>query len=275
MTTSLTVGELARALNITPKTVRLYEEHGILNTAERSDGGYRLFTSTHVTQLKQALALRSLGLSLTEIRLVMQAGDNVALLNQLLLRRQTEIAEELLRLQHQQTAIQAILNASAKLPPPESECTTTADADDSVSVAILRDSLQPLSPALADALVAFDGAALTVLDNLQWSPQYADYWQQTYHLLAERIAPVERQFVFWLDRYCALNAMAEDDLQAMAWLQSLEQSSFRLVMKNCFRLPQVEYFPNMERLRIEKLLVSALFQQGNGWQQRFLRLLAD
>jgi excisionase family DNA binding protein len=48
----LTVGEAARALGVSPDTVRLYERHGKLR-AERTAGGLRLFSPADVEALRR------------------------------------------------------------------------------------------------------------------------------------------------------------------------------------------------------------------------------
>jgi DNA-binding transcriptional MerR regulator len=55
----LRTSELAKAADIHPNTVRLYELWGFLPTVERSPKGYRRFTESHLDQLRLArLALR-------------------------------------------------------------------------------------------------------------------------------------------------------------------------------------------------------------------------
>lgn len=68
MDTLLTIGALARRANVPVKTVRFYEDIGLLPAAERSEGGYRLFTLTDVRRLRLIRRAKLLGLSLQEIR---------------------------------------------------------------------------------------------------------------------------------------------------------------------------------------------------------------
>lgn len=41
----LRIGEAARLVGVTPKTVRHYEKIGLLPKAERSESGYRLYST--------------------------------------------------------------------------------------------------------------------------------------------------------------------------------------------------------------------------------------
>ena len=67
----LTTGEMARRSNNTLRAVRFYEEEGILRPAKRTDGGHRLFDESELDRLMLVSDLRSLGLSLDEIKAVL------------------------------------------------------------------------------------------------------------------------------------------------------------------------------------------------------------
>jgi DNA-binding transcriptional MerR regulator len=67
----LTSGDLARATGNTVRTIRFYEEEGLLHPAVVSDGGHRRYTETDLDRLTLIGDLRELGLSLCEIREVL------------------------------------------------------------------------------------------------------------------------------------------------------------------------------------------------------------
>lgn len=64
----LTIGELSRTAGISPKTIRFYEDKGLLPRARRSDSGYRLYGESDVRRLRLLREARALGFSLTEAR---------------------------------------------------------------------------------------------------------------------------------------------------------------------------------------------------------------
>lgn len=64
----LTIGHLAKVVGIPPKTIRFYEEEGLLRAPERSESGYRLFSPDDVRRLQLIKRAKLLGLSLGEIR---------------------------------------------------------------------------------------------------------------------------------------------------------------------------------------------------------------
>ena len=64
----LRIGEVAKLLGVTPKTVRHYEKVGLLRQPERSEAGYRLYRADDLLRLHRIKRLRSLGLSLAQVK---------------------------------------------------------------------------------------------------------------------------------------------------------------------------------------------------------------
>jgi DNA-binding transcriptional MerR regulator len=60
------IGELATEFDVTPRAIRFYEDHGLL--APKRDGQRRIYSSRDRTRLKLTLRGKRLGLSLSEIR---------------------------------------------------------------------------------------------------------------------------------------------------------------------------------------------------------------
>jgi MerR family transcriptional regulator, repressor of the yfmOP operon len=67
---SLRIGEVAELTGTTPRTIRYYEELGLLAPpAERSPGAHRVYDEADVDRLRELLRLRRvLGLSLDELK---------------------------------------------------------------------------------------------------------------------------------------------------------------------------------------------------------------
>ncbi|SEB22978.1 MerR family transcriptional regulator [Variovorax sp. YR216] len=68
---SITVREAAERLGVTPRTLKYYEELGLVVPA-RSEGRYRLYEPGDIDKLARVLRLRSLGFSLTAITTMLQ-----------------------------------------------------------------------------------------------------------------------------------------------------------------------------------------------------------
>ncbi|ALM85515.1 MerR family DNA-binding transcriptional regulator [Bordetella sp. N] len=73
MTTSWTISELAREFDITPRTIRFYEDQGIVSPAR--DGRNRVYGARDRARLKLALRGKRLGLQLAEIRTLIDMYD--------------------------------------------------------------------------------------------------------------------------------------------------------------------------------------------------------
>jgi len=61
------IGTLAKQLGITTRTIRYYEEIGLMGKTERADGGTRTYSNDDILRLKFILKLKGLGISLKEI----------------------------------------------------------------------------------------------------------------------------------------------------------------------------------------------------------------
>ncbi len=69
------IGELATRFGLNPKTVRYYEEIGLLPRADRSETGYRLYDERDVERLGFIRRAKTLGLSLDEIRDILSVQE--------------------------------------------------------------------------------------------------------------------------------------------------------------------------------------------------------
>ena len=74
----LTTGDLARACETTVRTVRFYEEAGVLVPNGRTRGGHRLFGDAELQKLRLIMDLREAGLSLQEIRSLFELRKEIS-----------------------------------------------------------------------------------------------------------------------------------------------------------------------------------------------------
>jgi MerR family transcriptional regulator, repressor of the yfmOP operon len=61
------IGEIAAKVGLTERTIRYYEELGLLESVKRLDGGVRVYTDEDVRRLKYIGKLKMLGLTLQEM----------------------------------------------------------------------------------------------------------------------------------------------------------------------------------------------------------------
>ena len=69
------IGELAEAANTTTKTLRFYEQQGLLPPAERTPAGYRDYTTDTLARIDFIHRGQSAGLTLAQIRQVLDIRD--------------------------------------------------------------------------------------------------------------------------------------------------------------------------------------------------------
>src|SRR5579863_1572701 len=108
MNHTITIGELARRTGCQAETIRYYEHEGLLPAPARSQGNYRQYDTTHVERLSFIRHCRSLGITLAEIRALLDFRDaptrDCAAVSALLDEHVRHVAvriEELRRLQRQ------------------------------------------------------------------------------------------------------------------------------------------------------------------------------
>ena len=108
------VGDLARQAQVSPRTIRYYEEVGLLKTARRYAGGRRAFDGDALQRLQFIGRLKRLGLTLKEIGHLNEVfavqhstGDMLSALDGLLERHLASITETVTEL----TALRADIGA--------------------------------------------------------------------------------------------------------------------------------------------------------------------
>ena len=65
---AITIGDLGKAVGVNPKTIRYYEEIGLLPKPSRTEAGYRLYGRETTDLLRFIKKAQDLGLSLSEIK---------------------------------------------------------------------------------------------------------------------------------------------------------------------------------------------------------------
>jgi MerR family transcriptional regulator, repressor of the yfmOP operon len=92
----LRIGDVARLVGTTPRTIRYYEEKGLLPPAgERAAGRHRLYDEQEIERLRELLRMRNLlGVPLEELRELVAVDDERALLRSELRRTDTPAERE-------------------------------------------------------------------------------------------------------------------------------------------------------------------------------------
>ena len=69
------VGEVAERLGVSPRTIKYYEELGLVEPEARSPGGFRLYGEEEVLRLERILRMKGIGYSLATIRELLAVRD--------------------------------------------------------------------------------------------------------------------------------------------------------------------------------------------------------
>ena len=93
MKPELKIGEIAKLLGTTTKTLRHYESLNLLAPHTRTPTGYRLYDQTALARATLAIGLRRLGLSIPEVATVLSGDPAQAELR----RRLAEVLDEKIR----------------------------------------------------------------------------------------------------------------------------------------------------------------------------------
>jgi DNA-binding transcriptional MerR regulator len=119
------IGEVAERTGVTPRTIRYYEEIGLLASPDRRKGEHRLYDDTDVERLQELTRLRDLlNLSLDELKQLVEAEEARAAIRRRF--EATESDSERLRLldaalPHVDTQLELVRGRKRELERLESE----------------------------------------------------------------------------------------------------------------------------------------------------------
>lgn len=90
------IGELAKAVGVSAKALRLYEARGLLRPCSHSLSGYRLYGLPSLRRLQQILLLRNAGFALAEIAALLDCDGNSAerLIDERIRRLKAELSQQ-------------------------------------------------------------------------------------------------------------------------------------------------------------------------------------
>jgi len=103
-----TISQLAKQFNISTRTLRYYEQIGLLQSARKDSSGYRSYDETAAARLQQIIVLRKLRIPLKQIADILRRGD-AALAIAAFEQNLTEIEDEITALSTIKSVIQSLL----------------------------------------------------------------------------------------------------------------------------------------------------------------------
>lgn len=115
------IGEAAGASGLTAKTLRFYEDRGLLPEPNRSANGYRDYGSETVARLEFILRSRAAGLTLNQIREVLRIRDSghapCTHVQQLLAAQLSDLDQRITELVTLRAAVSELHDAAANADP--------------------------------------------------------------------------------------------------------------------------------------------------------------
>lgn len=101
------IGEFSKMSRVTIKTLRYYDEAGLLKPCFiQEENGYRYYNTQQLLELQRVIALRQAGLSIEETRDILSGQD----IGQILHQKEKELKEELEETVHRLSRIQYLLS---------------------------------------------------------------------------------------------------------------------------------------------------------------------
>ena len=76
-----TISEISKKLSISTRTLRYYEQIGLIESVKKDDYAYRTYDEAAVIRLQQILVLRKLRLPLKQIALILKSENTVAIID--------------------------------------------------------------------------------------------------------------------------------------------------------------------------------------------------
>ena len=122
---TMRIGELAERTGVTPRTIRYYEEIGLLAGGDRSKGMHRVYADADVERVSELTRLRDLlNLSLEELKQLLEAEEARAAIRKRFAASQSD-AERLAlvdaALPHIETQLELVRRRKAELEKLEAE----------------------------------------------------------------------------------------------------------------------------------------------------------
>jgi DNA-binding transcriptional MerR regulator len=141
-TPGLRIGDAAKLLQVTPKAIRVYHEHGLLPEPDRDASGYRRYDARTLVVLGRITRLRAAGLSLRAIRPLLAANDGGAALRAALQHLDESLTDEIEQRQRRRVLIEALREERIEDPLE----VTAADAAEERAIAVLRRMIPDMGP---------------------------------------------------------------------------------------------------------------------------------
>ena len=263
----LLIGEVAQLLGTTPKAIRHYEKVGLLNKLERSESGYRLYTANDLLRLHRIKKLQYLGLSLLQIKNVLEDGDSGIEFERVLKTLLGEVESQIEHFEGRQHNLRRMLAEEATFEEDIS------DPDEKPHVVgLLEEHLGELWNNLDPLILKQMTGFWNTLDGFHWPEGYKGFQKSLARYIGNH--PAECKRLLALEERLAVLAHRPESSHEVEQLAEdyavfFENSAFAAEIRG--ELEQAEKFMN----GLETILAGVVVNAMSTTQKRCMELLGE
>ncbi|HEY0753860.1 MAG TPA: MerR family transcriptional regulator [Ktedonobacteraceae bacterium] len=259
----LQIGEIARLVGVSTKTIRYYHEIGLLDEPVRAESGYRLYTARQLLRLQRIRRLRALGLSLERIRAILSdvSEDGASTLRAALQSLVEELCAQILELEERRSLLQTLL-AGEKLEPVE-------EGTHFLYSPAIKAQLTSLFAEQSSAALAWGESIDALLGSFHWPAEY----RQTFQEAIQHIANQAEQFHHLFDLEMRIAGLANLPADASEVAQLAEEYLSSPDLPRLFA--QLAQGGSLAPNPYVSMLVELLATAVSPAQRRFFELLAQ
>jgi DNA-binding transcriptional MerR regulator len=205
----LHIGEVAKLIGVSSKTIRYYHEIGLLAEPKRTEGGYRLYTAQDLLRLQRIRRLRSLGLPLERIKEILgePGHEHEQMLRNALQSLVEELTAQLLELEERRDMLKKLLATDA-LDQPE----LASETPPTLYLGLVRERLGAYLSNISEESWEWSEKIDAMLGAFHWPESYRKTIKDTIEHIAAQ--PEQYKQLFALEeRFAALANEPEDSAE--------------------------------------------------------------
>jgi DNA-binding transcriptional MerR regulator len=261
----LHIGEVAKLIGISSKTIRYYHEIGLLAEPKRTEGGYRLYTAQDLLRLQRIRRLRSLGLPLERIKEILgQPGhEHEQVLRNALQSLVEELTAQILELEERRDMLKKLLAKDALDQPGSANETSPT-----LYVGLVRERLGAYLSNISEESWKWTEKIDAMLGAFHWPESY----RKTIEDAIEHIAAQPEQYkqLFALEeRFAALANEPEDAAEVERLAEEYARCSELGLLESAFPATN-----SLGSRQLESALIDLTATMVSPAQRRFFEELA-
>src|SRR6266567_1161672 len=202
----LQIGEVAKLIGVSPKTIRYYHQIGLLAEPKRTEGGYRLYAAQDLLRLQRIRRLRSLGLTLDRIGEILGESDveQEVMLRNALQSLVEELTAQIIEFEERREMLKNLL-AKDSLDQPR----LPDEAPSALRLDVVRDQLGAYLANISEESWKWSEKVDALLGAFHWPDSYRETIKDVVQHISEQ--PEQYKQLFALEeRFAALANEPED-----------------------------------------------------------------